>query len=182
MKKILVLNGSPRIVGNTSCLIKEFERGAKESGNEVQIFNLGKMNIHGCLGCFGGGKNAECPCVQKDDMIQIYQYFKDADVVVLASPLYYWTISGQLKMAFDRLFAVEELKREYARGNKGAILIMAGAGNGFEESKYWFNGMLKHMEWDNLGEILVGGVHNIGDIKERTEELQKAYELGKSIK
>lgn len=65
---------------------------------------------------------------------------------------------------------------------RGAILIMAGAGNGFEESKYWFNGMLKHMEWDNLGEILVGGVHNIGDIKERTEELQKAYELGKSIK
>lgn len=59
---------------------------------------------------------------------------------------------------------------------------MAGAGNGFEESKYWFNGMLKHMEWDNLGEILVGGVHNIEDIKEKTKELQKAYELGKSIK
>ncbi len=94
MKNILVLNGSPRVVGNTSCLIEEFKRGAIESENEVKVFNLSRMNIHGCFGCFGGGKNPECPCVQKDDMNEIYPYFKEADVVVLASPLYYWTISG----------------------------------------------------------------------------------------
>ena len=51
------------------------------------------MNIHGCLGCFGGGKDPASPCVQKDDMLKIYPAYREADVVVLATPLYYWTVS-----------------------------------------------------------------------------------------
>ena len=107
-KKIIILNGSPRKKGNTAALTAEFTKGAKEAGNEVTEFFLGEMNIHGCIGCFGGGKNPESPCVQKDDMDKIYPVYKEADIVVLATPLYYWTISGQLKAAFDRLFAVAE--------------------------------------------------------------------------
>ncbi len=67
-KKIIVLNGSPRAKGNTSALVDEFKKGAEEIGCEVTIFQLDKMNIHGCKGCFGGGKNFEHPCVQRDDM------------------------------------------------------------------------------------------------------------------
>lgn len=66
------------------------------------------MDIHGCKGCFGGHSSRDCPCVQQDDMMQIYPAVKNSDVVVLASPLYYWTVSGQLKTALDRLFALEE--------------------------------------------------------------------------
>ena len=102
-KKIIVLNGSPRVKGNTSMLVEEFAKGAKEAGSEVTVFNLDKMNINGCKGCFGGGKNPDSPCVQKDDMEKIYPVYKEADVVVLASPLYYWNFSGQLRTAFDRL-------------------------------------------------------------------------------
>jgi len=181
MKKIIVLNGSPRIKGNTSALIREFEKGAKENENEITIFNLGNMNIHGCLGCFGGGKNPESPCVQKDDMDKIYPIYKEADIVVLASPLYYWTISGQLKATFDRLFAVAECDENYRNPKKDAILLMAAEGNGFEESVYWYDRLMKHLHWKDLGKVLAGGVMNIGDI-EGKQELIDAYNLGKSIK
>lgn len=72
MKKIMILNGSPRKTGNTAALIEAFARGAQEAGNEVTSFFLNGMNIHGCLGCFGGGKDPASPCVQKDDMLKIY--------------------------------------------------------------------------------------------------------------
>jgi len=112
-KRIIILNGSPRKNGNTTELIKSFANGAQASGNIVTEFFLNEMDIHGCLGCFGGGKNPESPCVQKDDMLKIYPEYKAADVVALASPLYYWTISGQLKTAVDRLFAVAECDKDY---------------------------------------------------------------------
>lgn len=93
-KRIVILNGSPRAAGNTAALIRAFTRGAEEAGHAVQCFDLQKLNIHPCLGCCCGGKDPESPCVQKDDMERIYPAYKAADVVCLASPLYYWTISG----------------------------------------------------------------------------------------
>lgn len=138
------------------------------------------MNINGCKGCFGGGKSPDSPCAQKDDMDKIYPVYKEADIVVLATPLYYWTISGQLKTAFDRLFAVAECDPNYRNPQKNSVLIMAAEGYGFEESEYWYDRLEKHLGWKSLGKVLCGGVMEIGDIKGK-EELQKAFELGKSI-
>ena len=112
-KKIIILNGSPRKTGNTSSLTAAVAEGAKAAGNEVTEFHLASMNIRGCLGCWCGGKDKACPCVQQDDMQQIYPVYQAADVVVLASPLYYWFISGWLKNTFDRLFAVAECDPNY---------------------------------------------------------------------
>lgn len=179
-KKIIILNGSPRRNGNTAALTREFTKGAKESGNEVTEFFLGEMNINGCRGCFGGGKNHESPCVQKDDMDKIYPVYKSADIVVLATPLYYWTISGQLKTAFDRLFAVAECNPDYHNPKKESVLVMAAEGYGFEESEYWYNNLEKHMGWKSIGKVLCGGVMAAGDI-EGKKELQDAFSLGKSI-
>lgn len=180
-KKIVILNGSPHTKGNTSALIAAFKKGAEGAGNMVTEFFLGSMNINGCKGCFCGGKNPESPCVQKDDMEKIYPAYKEADIVVLASPLYYWTISGQLKCAFDRLFAVAECDPDYRNPKKESILIMAAEGHGFEESEYWYDRLEKHLEWKSIGKVLCGGVMAIGDI-EGKPELEQAYELGKSIK
>ena len=71
-KQIVVLNGSPRRKGNTSALVREFTRGAEEAGHTVTEFFLDGMDIHGCKGCFGGHSGRACPCVQRDDMDQIY--------------------------------------------------------------------------------------------------------------
>ena len=87
-KHIVILNGSPRRNGNTSALVKAFTEGAERAGNTVTEFFLDAMDIHGCKGCFGGRSSRECPCVQRDDMADIYPAVKGSDVVVLASPLY----------------------------------------------------------------------------------------------
>ena len=179
-KKIIILNGSPRKNGNTAALTAQFTKGAEEAGHQVSEFFLGQMNIGGCLGCWHGGKDTECPCVQKDDMAQIYPVYKEADVVVLASPLYYWFISGQLKNAFDRLFAVAEADPNYRNPKKESVLIMAAEGAGFEESEHWYDHLEKHIGWTSLGKVLCGHVTQPGDI-EGKEELNKAYELGRSI-
>ena len=123
-KKIVILNGSPRKTGNTSALIKSFKEGAENSGNTVKEFFLDNMNIHGCKGCFSGNSKRECPCVQKDDMALIYPAIKECDVVVLASPLYYWTMSGQLRTALDRLFALEEGDSNLLRGNGNLLFFL----------------------------------------------------------
>lgn len=179
-KKIMILNGSPRKKGNTSALAHAFMEGATQAGNTVTEFFLDGMNIHGCKGCFGGGKNPQSPCVQKDDMDKIYTVYKEADIVVLASPLYYWTISGQLKCAFDRLFAVAECDPNYQNPEKECVLLMAAEGNGFEETLYWYNNLEKHIGWKSIGKVLCGGVMAVGDI-EGKKELQEAFQLGKSI-
>ena len=180
-KKIIILNGSPRKKGNTTELTAAFTKGAKEAGNEVTEFFLDEMNINGCKGCFGGGKNPDSPCVQKDDMDKIYPVYKEADIVALATPLYYWTISGQLKTAFDRLFAVAECDPNYRNPKKESVFMMAAEGHGFEESEYWYDRLEKHLGWKSLGKVLCGGVMSIGDIAGK-KELQDAYELGKLIK
>lgn len=179
-KNIVVLNGSPRSKGNTSALVREFTRGAEEAGHTVTEFFLDGMDIHGCKGCFGGHSGRDCPCVQRDDMDQIYPAVKDCHVVVLASPLYYWTISGQLKLAFDRLFAVAECDPGLANPKKESVLLMAAEGHGFEETLYWYDHLEQHLGWKSLGRVLCGGVMNLGDIAGR-EELHQAFELGRSI-
>ena len=179
--KIVVLNGSPRKNGNTSALVRAFAEGAESAGHTVTEFFLDGMDIHGCKGCFGGHSGRECPCVQKDDMTKIYPAVKDSGVVVLASPLYYWTMSGQLRTALDRLFALEEGDGNLLRGNgRSSALLMAAEGHGFEDAAVYYDHLLEHLRWKNIGKVLCGGVMDIGDIKGR-KELNDAYELGKSI-
>lgn len=180
-KKIVILNGSPRKTGNTAALIAEFIRGAEEVGNTVIEFFLDGMDIHGCKGCFGGHSSRECPCVQRDDMDKIYPVVKECDVIVLATPLYYWNMSGQIRTAIDRLFALEEGDGNLLRGHgRASALLMAAEGNGFEDVLLYYNHLMEHLKWENLGSVLAGGNGYIGDI-EGKPELQKAYKLGKSI-
>lgn len=183
-KKICILNGSPRINGNTKELINQFTKGAKAVGHEVICFDLQKMNIHGCLGCCNGGKDENYPCVQKDDMSKIYPIYKTADVIVLASPMYYWGITGQLKTTFDRLFAIAELNPNYKNPQKECIFLMASEGNtadNFAPVKAFYEGLTSHLGWKNLGIVYAGGNMNIGDILNKPEQLKQAEDLGKSI-
>ena len=180
-RNIVILNGSPRKNGNTAALVKAFQEGAEDAGNTVTAFFLDSMNIHGCKSCFGGHSSKECPCVQKDDMDAIYPAVKACDVIVLAGPLYYWNMSGQLRTAVDRLFALEEGDGNLLRGhNRASALLMAAEGHNFEDVLLYYNHLTEHLRWKNLGHVLSGGNADIGDIKGKPE-LQKAYEMGKSI-
>ena len=182
-KKIVILNGSPRLNGNTKGLIAAFSEGAESRGHEVTCFDLQIMNIKGCLGCFGGGKDKNSPCVQKDDMQKIYPAYMAADIVVLASPMYYWGFSGQLKCAFDRLFAVAECNMFYRNPKKGCLMLMAAEGNSKsnnEPAVNYYEALLKHLGWKNLGHIIAGGVMKAGEIKGHPA-LDEARKLGAAL-
>ena len=181
-KNIVILNGSPRKKGNTSMLANAFAEGARCAGNTVTEFFLDSMEIHGCKGCFGGHSSQACPCVQKDDMAQIYPAVKEGDVVVFATPLYYWNMSGQIRTAIDRLFALEEGDGNLLRGHgRASVLLMAAEGHGFEDVLVYYDHLMEHLRWKNLGHVLAGGNMKVGDIQDKPE-LRQAYELGKSIR
>lgn len=117
-------------------------------------------------------------------MSQIYPVYKTADIIVLASPMYYWGITGQLKCAFDCLFAIAELNPNYENPQKECILLMASEGNtsdNFAPVKAFYEGLISHLGWKNLGIVYAGGNMNIGDILNKPEQLKQAEDLGKSI-
>ena len=180
-KKIVILNGSPRRKGNTSALVQAFTEGAEQAGHTVETFFLDAMDLHGCKGCFGGHSSRACPCVQKDDMDKLYPAVRESDVVVLASPLYYWTLSGQLRTAMDRLFALEKGDGNLLRGHgRAGVLLMAAEGHGFEDVLTYYNHLMDHLQWTNLGHVQAGGNENVVDIAGKPE-LQQARDLGRTI-
>lgn len=182
-KKIVILNGSPRKGGNTATLCDYFTKGAESSGHTITRFDLQTLNIHGCLGCFKGGKDPASPCVQKDDMDKIYPAYQDADIIVLASPMYYWSVTAQLKTAFDRLFAVAEIDPNYQNPRKECIMLMAAEDDSDSNWKPvldYYHALLGHLGWKNRGMVLAGGVMHVGDIAGKPV-LEEARNLGASI-
>ena len=167
-KKIIILNGAARKNGNTAKLVDAFADGAKSAGNRVNIFYLDGMEIHSCKGCLKAGRDSKSPCSQKDDMDKIYAEFENADVVVFASPLYFWTITGTLKTAADRLYAELECLG-YGGFPKNSVLLMTADGGDYSQAVTWYRTYERNLRWKNLGEVLGKG---------KTKE---AYKLGASI-
>lgn len=104
MKKVLILSGSPRKSGNSDLLCDEFMRGAVESGNEVEKIRIAEKNIGYCSACYYC-KDNKGACVKKDDMAEILEKIILADVIVMASPVYFYSIDAQMKALIDRSVA-----------------------------------------------------------------------------
>ena len=167
-KKIIVLNGAARKNGNTAKLVDAFTDGAASVGNQVKTFYLDGMDIHSCKGCLRAGRDSKSPCSQKDDMDQIYTEFEHSDVVVFASPVYFWTITGPLKTVTDRLYAELECLG-YGGFPKKSVLLMTSDGGDYSQAVTWYRTYERNLGWRNLGEVLGKG---------KTKE---AYRLGASI-
>ena len=104
--KILLLTGSPRAKGNSAAMAAAFAEGAQSAGHEVVRFDVAKMKVNGCLGCEYCHTKGDGKCVQKDDMVQIYEHLADCDMIVFASAVYYWTLTAQLQAALHRFYAI----------------------------------------------------------------------------
>ena len=126
-KQILIVKGSPRKNGNTSAVADAFAKGASESGNTVTEVVLKDKTIGDWMGC-GACQGNGGICVQKDDMTEIYEAMKSADVIALASPVYFYTWTSLMKRMIDRTFALVPLLE-----NKKFYLLSAGAAT---EEKY----------------------------------------------
>lgn len=182
-KKIVILNASPHKKGNTVLLCEAFAEGAQSAGYEVMRFDLQQMQIAPCLGCMQGGKDPAHPCVQKDDMDKIYPAFKEAEYVVLASPLHYWRMAGPMGVAFDRLFALAEEAGNLTGPAKKSILLMTGGSDSPENWKFadeYYQLLVRNLAWTDCGKILVGGVFPPGAIADNPA-LEQARKLGASL-
>lgn len=173
MKRILVLNGAARKKGSTAGLIHAFRKGAESSSNKVNELYLYDMDISDCRGCLAceskGITNEPNPCSIKDDMVQVYEEFRKADVIVFASPIYYWSITGKLKTTVDRLFAMIGAlgMNEY---RKSSVLLSTAAGSNYTLATEWHQNFNRRTDWTIIGNVLGG---------DKTDEAEK---LGASIK
>ena len=153
--KIAILNGSPR-TGNTSAMVNAFAEGAKEAGHEVEVLHVGKMKIGGCLGCEychtkGGGT-----CIQKDDMEKVMPAYKEADMLVYASPIYYFTMTAQIFAAIQRVYAIGKP----VKAVKSALLLSSASPNPYEGAIAAYKSMLAFTGVQDAGIITAAGDEN----------------------
>lgn len=157
MKRIVILNGSPRKNGKTASLIKAFMEGAESVGNEVRELYIQGMNIGGCLACEACGRNGGV-CVQKDDMERVNDAYLWADVIVFASPMYWGTVTGQLKIVIDRLYAVQNrIGYNSEASYKETALIMTARGGYYKQALDFYSIFTDVMRWKNWGTVLGAG-------------------------
>ena len=178
MKNVLILSGSPRKGGNSDLLCDEFMRGAKESGNNVTKINVASKKIAPCHACYFCGEHGG-ECVYKDDMAEILQAMIDADVLVLASPVYFYSVDAQMKALIDRTVA-----QWLTIKNKEFYYIMTAA----EESDTvmdctleCFRGLAKCLEGSVERGVIYGkGVYGAGEIESKPA-MREAYDMGRKV-
>ncbi|MDD2971704.1 MAG: flavodoxin family protein [Lachnospiraceae bacterium] len=173
---ILILNGSPRPAGNTSKMIEAFTDGLKETGHLVDVVNVCRKEIKGCLACEYCHEKGNGVCIQKDDMQEVYQLFLNADMLVLASPIYYHNFSGQLKCTLDRLYAIGDPKKNL-RVKKIAMFLSSGDKDMYEGALFSYKGdFLAYLGLEDMGVFLTYGEEGVSD-----DKLEGIRKFGKSF-
>lgn len=177
-KKVLILSGSPRKGGNSDLLCDEFMRGAQEAGHDVEKIRVSEKKIAPCSACYycrqSGGE-----CAHKDDMAEVLQKMIDADVIVLASPVYFYAIDAQLKAVIDRTVArwLEVRDKEFYY-----IVTMADQGEDSADTTLaCLRGYAECVEGAReMGVVIGSGVYEPGKVAD-TPAMTKAYEMGKRV-
>ena len=154
---VLIFNGIPKENGSTASMLTAFSEGAKESGHDVSIMNICKMEIAGCLGCEhchtrGGGK-----CIQKDDLQAVYETLERAEMLVIASPIYYFGLTGQLQCVIHRTYAVGIPKKL----KKSMLILSSGSEDVYEGAIYEYRQtFIDYMGLKDMGIYKAHGTKN----------------------
>lgn len=158
--KILVLNGSPRPKGNTKQMIEAFQEGATASVHQVDIVDVCKKRISGCLACEYCHTKGNGTCIQKDDMQEVYNLLHEADMLVIGSPIYYHGLSGQLKCVLDRFYsAAYPSKPPHLK--KVAMILSSGDADMYDGALFSFQGdFLDFLGLENMGVFTAHGEEN----------------------
>ena len=174
---ILILSGSPRKGGNTELLAEAFAKGAA-AHHHVEVVSVRDVKVNPCLGCNACFKSNGV-CAQKDDMTILYEKMSQADMLVIASPVYFYGISAQLKTFIDRF---HNPIRDTFHIKKMALLLVGAASlpELFDAILTEYNLCLKFFNIEDAGKVLVRGVKDKGDIN-KTDALNEAYTLGLSM-
>lgn len=158
--KITVLNGSPR-KENTSAMVDAFVEGAQEAGHEVEVLQVGKMKISGCMGCEYCHTKGEGQCIQKDDFEKVLPAYKDCDMVVFASPIYYFTLTAQMEAAIQRVYCIGKP----TKATKAAMLLSSGSPGVYDGAVAQYKGYMAFAGIEDAGVITANGDENKSEAK-----------------
>ena len=170
--KVLVLNGSARKNGGTAAMVAAFAHGTREAGHEVDVLDVAHMDICGCLGCEYCHTHEGGACVQRDDMDEVYPLWDAADVIVIASLIYYDSLSGQMHCLVYRTYTGDKPKSCKAM----ALLLCSGAKGVYEAAKRIYRGFMQgYYGVRDLGVIeATTGEALSGEMSARPEELRRS--------
>ncbi len=182
---ILAFQGSPRLGGNTDLLLEAFLQGAEEEGAQIEKFHLYRMEFSPCLECGGCDETGEC--ILEDDLTPLYPRLLEADVVVLASPVFFYNLTSRTQALVERAQACwirrYVLKQTFPK-RKGGLLLAVGATRGPK----LFEGLQRVVRYffDALGLLYRGGlfyrgVEKKGEIRQHPTALKEAFLLGKAV-
>ena len=168
--KVAIFNGSPR-KENTSAMVQAFREGAEAAGHEVEEYQVGRMKIAGCLGCEYCHTKGEGTCVQKDDLEKIMPAYKEADVIVFASPIYYFTMTAQMEAAIQRVYCIGK-----PAAKKAVLLLSSGSPGVYEAAIAQYKAYMGYAGIEAAGVITANGDENKSEAK-----MNEIREFAKSL-
>ena len=181
---VVALLGSPRRKGNSAALAQEAVAGAEAAGAEVESFYLHGLDIHPCRACDACKEDTATDCVVKDDMQILYPKLRQADAIIIASPIYWFSVSAQTKLVMDRWYALGGPQGYALSGKRFGIILT------YEDSDPFTSGAVNALRtfqdaFNFLGAEMVGMVYGRaaepGEIKTNKELMQRAYALGQRL-
>ncbi len=168
--RILVLNGSPRSKGNMKQMVEAFRAGAEAAAHQVDVADVCRMKINGCLACEYCHSKGNGNCIQKDNMQEIYDLLKAAEMLVIASPIYYHGVSGQLKCVLDRFYSAA-YPRKPKNLKKVAMILSSGDADMYDGAMFSYQGdFLDYLGLEDMGVFTAHGSENGSAVK--LEELR----------
>lgn len=171
---ILVLNGSPRANGNTKAMINAFVEEASENNHKITVVDVCKKRINGCLACEYCHTKGKGKCIQQDDMQEIYPILEEAEMIVLASPIYYHNFTGQLQCAINRIYALDKPKNL----KKAAMILSSGDDHVYSGAIFEYqNSFLNYLKLEDMGIYSAHGKENGSE-----EKLGQLREFGRKLK
>ena len=170
---IIVLNGSPRPNGNTAAMVEAFVEGASAKGHNITIVPVCQKKIAGCLACEYCHTKGEGKCVQQDDMQEVYPILDAAEMIVLASPIYYHSFTGQLQCAINRIYALDKPKNL----KKAALILSSGDDDVYGGALYEYqNSFLNYLKLEDMGVFTA-----FKDQNKSEEKLNELRSFGSSL-
>ena len=176
--KISILNGSPRLKGNTSTIVEQLSNGIDQNKHEVSSINVTKKKVAGCTAClYCRDHNGQC--VHKDDTNEMLETLLDSDLIIFASPVYWWGISAQLKQVVDKFYA----NMEGMKNKKYGIVSVGGANLNniqYELISKQFQSIAGFLSWENILDESESA-HDENDIRNNEKTMEKYLTIGQNI-
>lgn len=183
-KNVLVLLGSPRKKGNSAVLAEHIAQGAESAGAQVETVYINRLDISPCQACQGCQKEGAKGCVVDDDMQQLYPKISAADAIVYASPVYWFTVSAQIKKVMDRCYAFGANRYQDLAGKKVAVAMSFGDADvfvsGCVNALRTFQDICGYTQMKMVGAVY-GSASEAGEIVSNTDLMDQAEALGKTL-